>query len=258
MNPYGLAALALCPILCILAHQRLQNRTARQRWLAFLLGLLLGWPYVIFIAYYFHILPEWKWMYELRSWPGSEFLVLPLALSAAAVSASISKKLRTLPLVIVTSLATLPLVKVLLNPLEDYWFQDKWRGDTCLQSTASTCGPASAATILHFLGQEAKEKPIARASYSYGGGTEAWYLARHLRSLGYKATFEFRETFNPTLPFPAIVGVKFVGTGHFIAVLEVKNGMVTYADPLRGKFTTELHKFQELYRFSGFHLIVRR
>jgi predicted double-glycine peptidase len=163
-----------------------------------------------------------------------------------------------LPLFAVLIIAVVPPVKPLLVPLSDNEFKDKWKGDACLQSTASTCGPASVATILRHFGINTTEQAIARSAFSYEGGTEAWYLARYIRSCGLSPHFAFRPTFSPNAGQPALVGVRIGRAGHFIAVLEVHNDQVTVADPLSGEVRMPLAKFKRLYEFTGFHMIILR
>ena len=111
--------------------------------------------------------------------------------------------------------------------------------------------------ILRRLGLAATEPEIARAAFTYSGGTEAWYLARHARRRGLSASFDFRETFSPEAGLPALVGVRLGRAGHFIAVLEVKNGVITYVDPLRGQDQCPLDAFLKRYDFTGFHLVIQ-
>jgi len=53
-----------------------------------------------------------------------------------------------------------------------------------------------------------------------------------------------------------MVGVRHGRMGHFIAVLSIRDGLVTFADPLEGKKQMTLPEFQRRFQFSGFHLSV--
>lgn len=53
-----------------------------------------------------------------------------------------------------------------------------------------------------------------------------------------------------------MVGVKIGGAGHFIAVLDITEGHVTFADPLQGKERLSLVEFHRRYEFTGFHMII--
>jgi hypothetical protein len=83
-------------------------------------------------------------------------------------------------------------------------------------------------------------------------------LARYVRSCGLSAHFVFHSTFSPEAGQPALVGVRIGRAGHFIAVLEVRDGQVTVADPLSGETQMTLAKFQHSYDFTGFHMVVQR
>jgi hypothetical protein len=192
-------------------------------------------PSLWFAAYYAHVLPEYEWFYELRSWPGTEFLVVFLGCAAGASASLLPRFALAGLLAFLLGCAAVPYVKPVVGPLPDDAFQDQSDGDVCLQSTPSTCGPASVTTILRHFGVSTTERETARAAFTYAGGTEAWYLARYVRTRGLSPRFAFRKTFSPSAGLPAVVGVRVGGLGHFIAVLDVTNDQITFADPLSGK-----------------------
>lgn len=241
-----------------MTHSKLRPCSFKTR-LCWLIGFaLLAVPSIGFAIYYLHVFPEREWFYSLRSWPGSEVLVLFLGCATGAFATLLPRLLLGVPLFVLLALAIVPYVKPLLGPLHDSDFQEQSRGDICLQSTASTCGPASISTILRRLGLPADERTTARAAFSYAGGTEAWYLARYVRSRGLAVRFDFRRTFSPAAGQPALVGVRLGGAGHFIAVLEFRDEQITFADPLRGEEHLSLSEFQKRYEFTGFHMVVKR
>lgn len=219
---------------------------------------LLSIPALLSALYYFHVVPEWAWFYTLRSWTGAEFLVIFLGAAGGAFAAMLARWLLLMPLLFVLALAVVPYLKPWVNPLNTNSFQERWQGDVCLQSTESTCGPASTATLLKRLGVTASEREIAKAAFTTGSGTEAWYLARYCRSRGLRTHFDFRPGFSSTVGFPAMVGVRVSGFGHFIAVLEVRGDQVTYADPLSGEFRVPMAEFLRRYSFTGFHMVVSK
>ncbi len=256
MNLLGALAIALSLVAFAITHARLRVLPVKACivWLA---GLaLLSVPSLLFAAYYLHVLPEWAWFYSLRSWVGSEFLAVFLGGAAGALAALLPRRWLMLPLFVVMALATVPYIKPLIGPLPDSVFQERTAGDMCLQSTASTCGPASVATILRRLGRSGDERKIAREAFSYEGGTEAWYLARYARARGLSVRFDFRDTFSPEAGLPALVGVRLGGAGHFIAVLEFRGGQITFADPLRGEERLPLAEILRRYQFTGFHMVI--
>ena len=258
MNPVGAAAAVLSVVAFALTYAALVRSPRRVRWLGLLLFGVLAVPSVLFVVYYLHVLPERVWFYTLRSWRYSELLVIFLGCAGGALASLLPRLLLGLVLAGVIAGALFPHLKPVLGPLPDEIFADQWDGDACLQSTPSTCGPASVTTILRSFGIAASEKTTARAAYSYSRGTEAWYLARYVRSLGLEPHFVFRSTFSPSDSLPALVGLRIGGMGHFIAVLEASNEQVTYADPLSGKSTVSLAEFRKRYEFTGFRMVVSR
>lgn len=154
--------------------------------------------------------------------------------------------------------ASVPYVKPLLVPLPAEAIHDQWNGGACLQSTPSTCGPASIATILHSLGFPASEREVARSAFTYAGGTEAWYLARHVRSQGLNVRFDFRPGMPEDVRLPAMIGVRLGGFGHFIPVLSRKGDFIIIADPLHGMETISFKDFRKRCQPSGFHLSISK
>jgi hypothetical protein len=256
MNLLGALALVVALVAFSLTFRVARNRSWKVR-SAWLLAMgVLSVPACLMALYYLHVFPEWAWFYTLRSWPGSEFCVVPLGAASALFATLLSRTLLVLPLGGFLGASLVPYLKPLLGPIEEKDFADHWEEGVCRQSTYSTCGPASLATILRSHGVKVTEREIARSAHSYQGGTEAWYLARYARAKGMETRFVFREFFDPEAEFPAIVGVKIGASGHFIAVLDCMDGRVTVADPLYGREILSLDEFHERYRSTGFHLVI--
>jgi ABC-type bacteriocin/lantibiotic exporter with double-glycine peptidase domain len=150
-----------------------------------------------------------------------------------------------------------PFIKPVIAPLAESELKDRWNGPICLQSTSSTCGPSSVATVLKQLGTPVTEREVAHGSYSYAGGTEAWYLARFVRSKGLSAHFEFHEGFAPDIAVPAVAGVR-VGGGHFISILEKDGKTYRVADPLFGEIRVSEQALRSRYDFSGFYMVIAK
>jgi predicted double-glycine peptidase len=258
MNFLGAAAVVLSVVAFAVTHRRLRSRPLSIRLLCLCGFAILAVPSLWFAVYYLHVLPEQEWLYTVRSWPGSELLVVFLGCAGGAAAALLPRLLLGVPLFAALAPAALPYLKPLLAPLPDDAFQGQSQAAVCLQSTPSTCGPASVTTILRRLGVSATERGIARAAFSYRGGTEAWYLARYVRSRGLSAHFDFRPTFSPAAGLPALVGVRIGGAGHFIAVLDLRDDQVTFADPMIGEEHLSLAGFQRHYDFTGFHMVIHR
>ena len=258
VNPWGIIALVAGMTAFVWCYTILRPRSIAVRVKVLGLGALLAIPSILFAVYYLHILPEWAWFYTLRSWRGSELLVVFLGVATGAMASLMPRLALGLPFSVFLALAVIPHIKPITGPLPDSEFTELWHGDACLQSTSGTCGPASVATIIRRLGGKPSEHAAARAAYTYAGGTEAWYLARYVRTMGYVPRFDFRQTFTPELGLPALVGVRLGAVGHFIAVLQITGDQVTFADPAGGMRCLSMKAFQHLYAFTGFHMVISR
>ena len=127
-----------------------------------------------------------------------------------------------------------------------------------MQSSESSCGPASAATLLRLAGVTATEQEIARASYTTRRGTENWYLIRTMRRLGLQVDYRIQAADVNALPYPAIVGVRLngsIGPGHFIAVLGKSGDKYIMGDPMRGREEVEAKELLHRYYFTGFSMV---
>lgn len=256
MNLVAVIAVILAIAVFGFAYHALAKRSWKTRLGAFGILSLLSIPAVLFAVYYLHILPEKAWFYTLRSWHGSEFLILFAGAAAGAAASLLPRVLLGIPLFGLVGVGVVPYLKPILGPLPDSAFAENWKGNVCLQSTSSTCGPATVCTILKQLGGEVSEREAARAAYTYAGGTEAWYLARYVRAKGFEAQFVFGHPFSVAAGLPAMVGTQIGGVGHFIAVLSADGDMLTIADPLSGKERMTMADFERRYRFSGFTMVV--
>jgi ABC-type bacteriocin/lantibiotic exporter with double-glycine peptidase domain len=128
----------------------------------------------------------------------------------------------------------------------------------CLQSTPSSCGAASAASVLKRLGIDATEKEIAKECFTYRGGTENWYIARALRRRGCSVRFRIEDGLPKNARLPVIAGVRVRKFGHFIAILGKFRGDYICADPLVGLEWGSEKEIRSLYHFTGFLMEVKR
>ncbi|HYG98717.1 MAG TPA: cysteine peptidase family C39 domain-containing protein [Terriglobales bacterium] len=225
--------------------------------LACAFGVVLALPCLLAVFYYTHLFDNAAWFYEARSLPFFEITFAGIGFLGGAVhqwhAPATWKEWVAVPLV-TAAFVLIPFIKPILDPLDLDALQDRCSGEVCLQSSLSSCGPASAATILRSFGQRVTERDLAAESFTYHGGTEAWYLARALRRRGYRANFVFSES---SLPHPAIAGVRLRGgAGHFIAVLNVSGSDVRIVDPMSGPVTMPMNKLRDAYRFTGFFMKV--
>lgn len=219
---------------------------------------VLAIPALVYDLYYLRIWEEPMWLYEVRSWPGSELLAAPAGLLAGWVQGRLKDRWRvSLPSVMVLVLAslTVPYVKQLTPPTE---LHEKWRDGICLQSSPSTCGPASAATLLTSFGIPTSEADLARDSFSTYSGTENWYLKRAIERRGIRCSYVWIPPPVAELPCPSIAGLRLTEqSGHFVAILSADTDGYLIADPIRGRSkVTHATLAKGLMPFSGFFMVL--
>jgi Peptidase C39 family len=230
------------------------------------LFVLSALPAVCYAGYYLHVVDEPILLYRLRALHGSELLAgligLPVGWLAARLGRSPIRvvRLSTFALAIAPMLLLIPYVKMTLSPLDQSYMKDLWIDGVCQQSTGSTCGPSSAATLLRSFGLPGDEATLAREAITTASGTEIWFLARALRARGLTVSFILTTPNPTTLPYPSIAGTQLGsqgGTGHFIAILGRDGDRYVIGDPLGGR--RELVRGEELNAqryFTGFFLLV--
>lgn len=223
-----------------------------------MLAAILALPGASFAAHYVHVLPEAGWYYEFRSWRGTECLLLMLGPAGGLFASLLPRNLLLLPLFVTTALAIAPVLKPLIRPIPRETLSDQWDAGVCLQSTSSTCGAASVATILGDCGVSVSEGQIAKEAHSYIGGTEAWYLARAVRDRGCSARFSRSSGFDPEVPLPAVAGVRLNSSGHFIAIRSREGDRFQIGDPLVGREVLSIDELKRRYGFTGFYLSIAK
>lgn len=261
MNPALLTAVAW-PVAAVavfaLTTVWLNRRSRGVCWKVFALSLGPAFLGTAYSLYYLHFLPEPAWFYEWRSFTGSEALVLAPAVVGAACSKLLPGWCRAVILGGIVFPAFLPFAKPVWMPLDLDSLKNQWVGGVARQSTRSTCGPASAATILRELGLVAQESELALEARSTGSGTEAWYLARAMRRRGVKVDFLTEVKLPSEAPWPCIAGVKLLGgTGHFIPILRNGGNRYWVGDPLGAGQWLEESELRRRYEFTGFCMAVR-
>lgn len=197
MNPNWLGVISA--ILAIVAFcavcQFAKNKSTKIRLRCLVLAVIASIPGASFAAYYAHILPEAGWYYQFRSIMGTELLVVFLGIAGGLLASLLPRIFFILPLLGVTAFSVAPIIKPFIGSISADEMKNTWDGGVCLQSTPSTCGAASSATILKYFDIDASESELAKEAYSYSGGTEAWYLARAIRSRGLNVDFDFSNNF---------------------------------------------------------------
>lgn len=226
-----------------------------------LVAFTLALPCVVCDLFYAHLFDTWVWFYGVRAMPLSELSLAGVGLIAGVIYAYIEpetlKEKLVVPIGLIIVLG-LPFSKTVMAPLDVAGLHETCETEVCLQSTPSTCGPSSAATILKLYGYGASEKELAKEALTYRGGTENWYLARALRKRGFDADFVVQPSDSLSIPSSSIAGVRLEGgTGHFIAILDTSGESVVIGDPLIGKLKLRRAELSKRYHFTGFFLVVR-
>ncbi|MCW3054701.1 MAG: peptidase bacteriocin processing [Chthonomonadales bacterium] len=270
LNPLCFPVLVLALILFVFGY-RFASKSNHRR--ALLLGMGIAAasavPALLFAAYYGHMFDRAIWFYEFRALPYSELSGAGLGWTAGMIAGRLQREaaknwskafVRTLQGVMLFCLVLLlsvPYAKPLIAPLHAK-FPVRWVNGVCIQSTPSTCGPASAATLLAHWGRTASERELAQECFSYGGGTENWYLARALRKRGLRAHYVIQAPAQTDLPFPSIAGTEYHGrggSGHFIVILGRQEGRYLIGDPLVGRLLLTPEQLRAQYYMTGFFLV---
>ncbi len=232
------------------------------RWQLGFLLLVISLPGFAIPIYYTHLLPDWPWYLEWRSWPYIEIAValvgLPLGYYARAQTAGKWRIAPSLVLLVTLLLVFLPFSKSLLRPVRvanTSWVNHPelvWR-----QTTGSTCGPASLATIYRHFGVDRTEAQIAHAAFTSKSGTELWYLMRDARRHGL-LVYAIEADSIRDVGMPSIIGVKLGRFGHFVTLLDSDGRQSVIGDPLEGQLTLTPAEFTARYPFTGTALIFAR
>ncbi len=261
LNTYFIPTVIIALLLFFVSrHCWLTKTNKRVRALLLTLGLFLFLPACLYVLYYNHWFDNAVWFYQLRSLPGSELLASGAGILAGVIG-GIFKKYKFLSTPFLLCLLVIgvfiPHSKSAILPIDYAGMNDKWKDGVCRQSTGATCGPASAATIMRYLGEIVTEAELAKESYSYVGGTEIWYIARTLRRRGYSCEFKVYSENTYELPYPSIAGID-IGSGHFIAILDKTDGDYVIGDPLTGREEIPAEKILRRITFTGFFLVISK
>ncbi|RYD64254.1 MAG: hypothetical protein EOP83_10230 [Verrucomicrobiaceae bacterium] len=255
---FGLV-LAAFVALHVLAWKLTHEKSCRVQVTVAIVLSLLCLPGAWFAFYYLHWLPEPPLLYQLRSLTLGEGFLALFGAAAGAWRNVLPKLLRSVPTAAGAFLLVIPFLKPVARPLDTAALEERWEGDVCYQSSVVTCGPASAANILRFLGDKrVTERDLARESWTSQSSTEAWHLARTLRHRGYRVRFLAPDGLPAKEDLPGILGTGSKMAGHFIAVLEIDNDQIHYIDPLRGSFKTPVKDFLKWIEFEPFFMSVHK
>jgi Peptidase C39 family len=234
--------------------RKFSPRAARGCLLLFAFALAL--PCILCDLFYTHLFDSWTWFYSFRAIRLSELSIAGVGLLAGLIYGWLEPETFGEKLVVPVVLLVLVGLPFAIDVAA---LRTVCNNDVCLQSTPSTCGPSSAATILKLYGVMSSERELATEAFTYRGGTENWYLARAMRRRGLTTRFIVQSPDSLSIPSPSIAGVVLEGgAGHFIAVLSATGDEVIIADPLVGKLNIRTPDLPKRYHFTGFFLLVRR
>ena len=266
MNPlFWILAIVSTVLFWLGQVARRRCRNPAQRIVLWALAMGVAAPGIVFALYYTGLLGEPIWLYRFRSLPGTELTAAGLGFLGGVLHSARESWPRFRKLTSRTGVAfffvlalCVPYLKLWMLPLHPPASSNGWSNGVCRQSTSSTCGPASAATLAKLAGVELDEHALARECFTSERGTENWYLARALRRHGLTAQFLELNPAASELPHPAIAGVKLTyGTGHFIPILGREGTNYIIGDPMQGREVKSLAELREEYQFTGFFLIVK-
>lgn len=262
MNWLVIPTLAGALLLFVLGQRTVRRcPTSMQKLALTSLWLLLSIPGFLLPLYYLHLFDDAVWFYEFRSVPFTELTAMGAGLFAGAL-AELARGPRLFSRAFLIAILVLgivaPHMKPLLAPVASHRFSDRWNDNVCMQSTPSSCGAASAATIFLGLGNSLSEQDIAKECFTYLGGTENWYIARAFRQRGCTVAYRIERGLPDDLRTPAIAGVRVGGVGHFIAILDRSDGKFTTGDPLVGPEKLDMGEMDKKFDFTGFFMEIGR
>ena len=157
LNPDAVPTFGIAFLLFWLGNavSRRADSKTKTVWLS-LVALLLSVPGMLYVLYYAHFFDRATWFYSLRAFPHSELLASGLGFTSGVIAFWSQPQTLGEKLIVPSVLAALlfvPFAKSALDAIDDTKLRDTCEGEVCLQSTASTCGPNSAASVLKLFGQ---------------------------------------------------------------------------------------------------------
>ncbi len=262
VNPLVFPTALLALVLLALGQYAMRKMRTRRQQIGFgLFGGLVSIPGWVMAGYYTHWLGEPIWYYRLRTIAYTELSAAGLGLLAGCFLPFLQGKLLFLRSILIAGAlfgVLVPYLKPVIVPVRSDEFIDLWQDDVCMQSTSSSCGAASAATICRLFRVPATEEELARECYTYSGGTENWYLTRALRKRGLFVRYRVETEFPKDLQLPAIAGVEYEQSGHFITILNKQAELYCIGDPLIGRQEIHLDELHKQYRFTGFFMEISK
>lgn len=223
---------------------------SKNGWIGFSF-FLLGIPGCLISAYYLHLFDEMAWYYSFRSIPFIEFSLILLVPFFSYLSVCFPK---TAPINFAAMIFLIlsPFIKHIYSPLDARTVKNRVVDDVTMQTNPAICGPCSLATLLRKMKIEKNIAELVEACHTTNTGTEIWYINRYMKYLGLKTKFVLDSKALPV--YPSIAGIRTVDFGHFITILDKKDGVYLIADPLYGKSEIPESVILKQIRFTGFYL----
>ena len=274
VNPNLYLALLFCLVLFISGRQLAILRCdSRTKWMLTIILSAVAFPALLFPLGYFDLFGESPFYCSFRTINRIEILTSLLSPLLGYISydmpqrrrrrvresglPALAMRLRPFAFPFCILYITLCFIKPIIRPLSrNIDFSERWEDGVMMQSSASTCGPASLATAMFSIdGYMDSEADIAKRAFTCSSGTENWYLARHTIERGYRVRFSKCRDIED-VAVPSIIGVRIGDIGHFITVLGVGDNSVVIGDPLRGRLSLTPEEFYTVYDFPGFTMAV--
>lgn len=188
-------------------------------------ALVFAVPSMLFLSNYILHAPSQSWFYTFHSIPGIEATSGLIGALLGVTSGFIKRYLRLFAIPVLLALTCIAAILVVVPFAKQFIFKldysklhNEWKHGVCKQTSASTCVPASCATVIRTLGGNVTEQELAKAAGTTSRGTEIWYMMRAIRKFGYKIEAHTAKSMKD-VQTPAIVGVD----GCHVVVMMSKN-----------------------------------
>ncbi len=213
---------------------------------------LLFLPGFLIPFYYAHIFDDSLWYYEYRSVNNIEYILILLAPFMVLLSLTLVN-IKYILISLLPILIFIPYAKIFLSPIDLSYIKNKVLDGVTIQTTSSSCGPSAVASLLRLRGIEKTEKEIVISCNTTRTGTEIWNIKKYLQSINIDSSFIIDKKILP--PYPSIAGIKLGnGMGHFIAILDLKDGEYIIGDSISGKNYIDSTMIKDEINFTGFYL----
>ncbi|MCB2154394.1 hypothetical protein KQI84_05875 [bacterium] len=224
-------------------------------WLWMGLDELFAWPVAVLTG-------------EIRALPGFEFTAILVGVCAAVVQQWTNERhppkdrfVAHNGIVLAIFAALIQYMSPLARPATHPRFAGEWKDGVCMQSEGYLCAPASVATLLREMGIETTEEEVCRRMMVSTMGSLEWDMLRAVRSYGLDANLRWIGKDPGTIPTPCMAMVRLMtkegkpGLAHALTVLDQKGDILTFGDPLAGRFDWDREMTRRNYYFQGIVIV---